>query len=396
VILSELEGDTPSLLACSLTCRSFLSPSRRQIFSAVSFANADHIRRFYVICAESPEISSCVNHLLLQNFSSWSVTADEHLTPIVKSLVNLESLTLHDLSFRDLSKELTTMLCSCELKFLALVDLTVDDTQALCSFLRHCHQLHTFSISGDLILSNSQTDVSMCEDNDPSAVSSLRHLVITCTRGSRRLLDTILTYPTPPVRIDRLEHLTIHMQYDGDHYVHLSVENLSLLKRIIDLNHDNDTLVHVSASFILTYIDSHTPSLFDLPLSHLRAISLYLGDFPDILEVSPLPILDWWTNALRPSPNVPTRLESLTIRLYLDGHGTHFRSSAGKEAWANLDSVLGDDSYPLRRLTIRLMGGKDSPLGEISTALDVMENVIRESMPRLVQKGALYFTKDFV
>ncbi|KAG7445328.1 uncharacterized protein BT62DRAFT_1077014 [Guyanagaster necrorhizus] len=235
----------------------------------------------------------------------------------------------------------------------------------------------------------------MCEDNDPSAVSSLRCLLITCTPGSRWLLDTILTYPTPPVRIDRLEHLTIHMQFYGDLYDRLSLENLSLLKRIIDLNRDNDTLVRVSALFIQTCSDGRTPPPFDLPLSHLRALSLDLGHFPDILEVNPLPILGWWTNALRPSHNVPTRLESLTIQLYLDDHGTHCRSSAGKVVWANLDSVLGDDSYPLRRLTILLVVGKDSPLGEISNALDVTENIIRESMPRLVQKGALYFTKDF-
>ncbi|KAG7442751.1 uncharacterized protein BT62DRAFT_372986 [Guyanagaster necrorhizus] len=196
MIIGELKGNPSSLFACSLTCRSFLSPSRRQIFSAVGFDNADHIRRFYVICTESPEISSCVNYLFLQNFSHWSVTADEHLTPIVKSLVNLESLSLLDVSFRDLSKELTTMLSSCPLQVLALWDLTVDDTQALCSFLRHCHQLHTMSISGNLIVTGGQADVSMCEDNDPSVVSSLRHLVITCLSISPYACNTMATLMT--------------------------------------------------------------------------------------------------------------------------------------------------------------------------------------------------------
>ncbi|PBK70496.1 hypothetical protein ARMSODRAFT_955999 [Armillaria solidipes] len=395
MIIDELEEDISSLLACSLACRSFLSPSRRRIFSGIAFDNADDIRGFHAICTESPEISYCVKRLYLQEFSSWSVTADEHFMPIVKALVNLESLSLENMSFRDLPIGVIVRLYSYRLKTLALEDLTVDDTQELCSFLRGCHHLHTLSISGNLILTGNQPDAPLREDDDPSTIPSLRHLIITCTPGSRRLLDTILTYSTPPVCIDALEHLTMHMQFDGDPYDHLSVENLSLFKRIIDLNRDRDALISVSALFMQACIDGRTPPPFDLPVSHLRALSVDLGDFPDILEVNPLPILGWWTNALRPSRNVPTRLESLRIQLYLDDKSTQCSSTAGKEAWANLDSVLGDESYPLRRLMIRLMGGEDSPLGEISRILDVTENVIRDSMPRLVQKGALSFTKDF-
>lgn len=395
MIIDELEEDISSLLACSLACRSFLSPSRRRIFSGIAFDNADDIRGFHAICTESPEISYCVKRLYLQKISSWSVTADEHFMPIIKTLVNLESLSLENMSFRDLSMGVRVRLCSYRLKTLALEDLTVDDTQELCSFLRGCHHLHTLSISGNLILTGDQPDAPLREDDDPSTIPSLRHLMITCTPGSRRLLDTILTYSTPPVCISGLEHLTMHMQFDGDPYDHLSVENLSLLKRIIDLNRDRDTLISVSALFMQACIDGRTPPPFDLPLSHLRALSVDLGDFPDILEVNPLPILGWWTNALRPSRNVPTRLESLRIQLYLDDKSTQCSSTAGKEAWAKLDSVLGDESHPLRRLMIRLMGGEDSPLGEISRILDVTENVIRDSMPRLVQKGALSFTKDF-
>ncbi|PBK87935.1 hypothetical protein ARMGADRAFT_1016247 [Armillaria gallica] len=395
MIIDELEEDISSLLACSLACRSFLSPSRRRIFSGIAFDNADDIRGFHAICTESPEISYCVKRLYLQKFSSWSVTADEHFMPIIKTLVNLESLSLENMSFRDLSMGVIVRLCSYRLKTLALEDLTVDDIQELCSFLRGCHHLHTLSISGNLILTGDQPDAPLRGDDDPSTIPSLRHLMITCTPGSRHLLDTILTYSTPPVCIDGLEHLTMHMQFDGDPYDHLSVENLSLLKRIIDLNRDRDTLISVSALFMQACIDGRTPPPFDLPLSHLRALSVDLGDFPDILEVNPLPILGWWTNALRPSRNVPARLESLRIQLYLDDKSTQCSSTAGKEAWASLDSVLGDESYPLRRLMIRLMGGEDSPLGEISRILDVTENVIRDSMPRLVQKGALSFTKDF-
>ncbi|KAK0201206.1 hypothetical protein DFS33DRAFT_1115495 [Desarmillaria ectypa] len=390
MIIDKLEDDVSSLLACSLACRSFLSASRKRIFSGVAFDNADDIRGFYAISSESPEISCCVKSLYLQNFS---VVADEHLTPIVKALFNLETLSLENMSFRDLSKEIR--LYSYRLKILVLDDIVVDDVQELYSFLRGCHQLHTLSICGNLILTGGQPDASLREDDHPSPVSSLQNLTITCTPGSRRLLDTILTCPTPPLRIDGLEHLTIHMQFDGDPYDHLSVENPSLLKRIINLNRDNDKLVRVSALFMQACIDGRTPPPFDLPLSHLRALSMDLGDFPDILEVNPLPILGWWTNALRPSRNVPTRLECLRIHLYLDDKSTQCSSVAGKEAWKNLDSVLGDESYPLRRLMIRLIGGEESPLGEIPRILDVTENVIRESMPRLVQKGTLSFTKDF-
>ncbi|KAK0498026.1 hypothetical protein EDD18DRAFT_1461963 [Armillaria luteobubalina] len=395
MIIDELEEDVSSLLACSLACRSFLSSSRRRIFSGIAFDNAEDIRGFHAICTESPEISHCVKRLYLQKTSSWSVTADEHFVPVIKTLVNLESLSLENMSFRDLSMGIITRLGSYRLKTVALEDLTVDDTQELCSFLRGCHHLQTLSIGGNLILTGDQPHPSLHEDGDPSTIPSLRHLMITCTPGSRRLLDTILTYSTPPVRTDGLEHLTMHMQFDGDPYDHLSVENLSLWKRIVDLNRNRDTLISVSALFMQACIDGRTPPPFDLPLSHLRALSVDLGDFPDILEVNPLPILGWWTNALRPSRNVPTRLESLRIQLYLDDKSTQCSSTAGKEAWASLDSVLGDESYPLRRLMIRLMGGEDSPLGEISRILDVTENVIRDSMPRLVQKGALSFTKDF-
>ncbi|KAK0462853.1 uncharacterized protein EV420DRAFT_1141726 [Desarmillaria tabescens] len=394
MIIDELEEDFSSLLACSLTCRSFLSPSRRRIFSGVAFDNAADIRGFYAICSESPEISFCVKRLYLQDFSGWIITEDDLLTSIVKGLVNLGTLSLQNMSFHNLSKEVK--LCSYRLKLLVLDDIAVDDIQEFCSFLRGCRQLHTLSICGNLIFTGGQSDTSLHEDDDdPSPVSSLRNLIITCTPGSRRLLNTILAWPTPPVRIDGLEHLAIHMQFDGDPYDHLSVENPSLLKRIVDLNRDNDKLVRVSALFMQACVDGRTPPPFDLPVSHLRAISMDLGDFPDILEVNPLPILEWWTNALRPSRNVPTRLESLRIQLYLDDKSTQCCSAAGREAWANLDSVLGDEGHPLRRLAICLIGGEDSPLGEISEILDVTENVIRESMPRLVQKGALSFSKDF-
>ncbi|KAK0471404.1 hypothetical protein IW261DRAFT_898291 [Armillaria novae-zelandiae] len=400
MIIDELEEDVTSLLACSLACRSFLSPSRRRIFSGIAFDNADDIRGFHAICTESPEISYCVKRLHLQKIPNWSATADEHFVPIMKTLVNLECLSLENISFRDLSMEVMTKTCSYRLKTLALEDLTVDNTQELCSFLRGCHHLQTLSISGNLILSGDQPPPSLRGDDNPSTVPSLRHLTVTCTPGSRRLLNTLLTYSTPPVRIDGLEHLAMHMQFDGDPYDHLSVENLSLWKRIIDLNRDRDALISVSALFMQACIDGRTPPPFDLSLSHLRALSVDLGDLPDILEVdivevNPLPILRWWTNALRPSRNAPTRLESLRIQLYLDDNSTQCTSTAGKEAWASLDSVLGDESYPLRRLMIRLIGGEDSPLGEIPRILDVTENVIRDSMPRLVQKGALSFTKDF-
>lgn len=62
-ILTHLHDNSSTLKHCSLVSRSFLTPSRRLLFSTVFLKESRHVDKFYLLLQRSPEISNLVSTL---------------------------------------------------------------------------------------------------------------------------------------------------------------------------------------------------------------------------------------------------------------------------------------------------------------------------------------------
>jgi hypothetical protein len=169
-IITQLEGDVRTLLRCCLVSRSFLSTSRRMLFSTVDLRySPECISVCESICLalrHSPDLVQCVKTVVFR--LDWHPRLNTTIiTDTLKMFSHLQNFVLrsdtdHDWMMRDdyLRLPLLNVLNQPTLR-----SVSVRGVRGFpLSTLTRCHQLKSIAIEGDIVISTGGQDAVFDEE----------------------------------------------------------------------------------------------------------------------------------------------------------------------------------------------------------------------------------------
>ncbi|KAK0460598.1 uncharacterized protein EV420DRAFT_218348 [Desarmillaria tabescens] len=300
IIVNYLEGDTRTLISCSLVCRKLSSRCRALLFKRCVLYSGDECNKLL----DFPE--STLRHIKtlcipLVFFYPPAVRPEVLNHPsfhqVVASLGPLD-LEVDTLSWSQLNDGARKTLSAHSFRRIDIQSGRFQSVADICYLLRSSHDLET------LILPNLQIEETTITHPPHEVGPSVSHLTVNSGEDRLRLSQSIVS-SSCPVSVNNLRVLDVNISH---------AEDLGLLREVLARTEDLQVL-KVSHEFL-----NSNPELLpaaDLNLTKVKSLTVRMSDYQELECPVVYPALfRWWCEVWANART--TRIDELVIRATLD------------------------------------------------------------------------------
>jgi F-box domain len=394
--------DIPTLQACSLVSRSFLTPSQKGLFHSIYLHRVEgHCQRLQCVFTDNPELLSYVRELYVLDYHpiayegrTYWTSQNEAFHTILKALPCLQLLSFkftHNLLFPKDWKEVSVELKLALLHLCSLPSLNICELQGLDNIpvdffdaFPHLKELSLFMITPVGRRVDEQQNIPPA----PLDKVQLESLELEGGFDFRALFETIRA----SMDTSQLREVSIHTEFPRDVWETIKDSTSSLEILMWEYQHDHSKYPpHLSQCLlILELVLSDRFMAEDINLALFPKLRVFRFETVFALDPAfdPLP---WISQSLRniasAAGNDVSKLEE--IGLDLSGVSKHAAEQLLEHAvWTDLDLLLSASPVftNLQKFSVRV--SFDPPFSGKLDPIDV-EEYIFTSLPLLQQKGLL-------